>query len=384
MSDEAIPFGRPMIGTEEQAAVAAVLAGTQLVHGPRAKDFEERFAARIGARHAVTAGNCTAAMHLSLMALGVGPGDRVAVPAMTHVATAHVVEYVGATPVFVDCDPETGNMSLEGLRAAAAPGLRAIMPVHYLGLPLDMAALGAIAASCGAVVVEDCAVALDATFDGRKVGTFGATGCFSFYPTKHMTTLEGGMVVTSDDALAGALRQRRAFGYDQMLGERKRPGVYDVTVLGYNLRMNEAQAAIGLCQLAKLDSFQAARSANDAALRAELAEVDELTLFPAVRGPARSSHYCLNATLPRDGKPGRDVVVTALRDQGIGTSVHYPGPVPLMSYYRARYGHAPGAFPIAEWIAEQTISLPVGPHLAPGDPERIATAVKEAVRRARA
>lgn len=384
MSGETIPFGRPMLDAREQAAVADVLAGSQLVHGPVAKAFEERFAARIGTRHAVTAGNCTAAMHLSLMALGIGAGDRVAVPAMTHVATAHVVEYMGATPVFVDCDPETGNMSLAALEAAAGGGLRAIMPVHYLGLPCDMAVLAGIAESCGAVVVEDCAVALDATFDGRKVGTFGATGCFSFYPTKHMTTLEGGMVTTDDDAIAGALRQRRAFGYDQMLGERKRPGVYDVTVLGYNLRMNEAQAAIGLCQLDKLDGFQQARAANDAALREALAGVDALTMFPSARGAARSSHYCLNVTLPRSGAPARDAVVAALRERGIGTSVHYPGPVPLMSYYRERYGHAPGDFPVAEWIAEQTISLPVGPHLAPGDPARIAAAVKDAVTRARA
>jgi perosamine synthetase len=378
-----IPFGRPMLDQAEIEAVTRVLSGPQLVHGPVSKAFEEAFAERIGASRAVTVSSCTAGLHLSLFASGIGAGDEVIVPAMTHVATAHAVEFCGATPIFADVEVDTGNIDPEAVDASAGPRTRAIMPVHYLGLPCDMDRICAIAARVEAIVVEDCALAVDATYDGRKAGTLGDVGCFSFYPVKHMTTLEGGMVTTDSDARADAIAKRKAFGYDRMLGERKVPGVYDVDVLGYNYRMNEAQAAVGLAQLDKLDAFQAARARNFTALRKALADVEEVTVFEAVKGKAVSSHYCLNAVLPADRSVDRARVIELLNAQGVGTSVHYPKPVPAMRYYAERYGYEPGRFPVAEWLADQTISLPVGPHLAEGDPERIAGALKDAVRRAR-
>ena len=385
MSEETIPFGRPMLDDAEIEAVVAVLRGPQLVHGPVTKAFEEAFAERAGAAHAISLSSCTAGLHLSLFAAGIGPGDKVAVPAITHVATAHAVEFCGATPVFVDVDPESGNIDPDGLAAAAEEhDLSAIMVVHFLGLPVDMDRISPIAEKAGAFIVEDCAIAIDATYGGRKVGTLGRTGCFSFYPVKHMTTIEGGMVTTNDDALAASIRQRKAFGYDKALGERAKPGIYDVTVLGYNYRMNEVEAAVGLTQLGKLDAFQSARAANFAALKGALDKVEGVTVFEAVRGKAVSTHYCLNAMLPRDGSIKRDAVVSFLRANGIGTSVHYPGAVPLMTYYKEKYGFRPGQFPVAEWLADATISLPVGPHLEKDHPARIAAAVEAAVRTARA
>ena len=384
MSSNNIPFGRPMVDDAERDAVAAVLSGTQFVHGPVTAAFEEAFAARIGSRFAVSLSSCTAGLHLSLFVSGVSTGDEVIVPAMTHVATAHAVEFCGATPVFADVLGESGNLDPDAVARAITSRTKAIMPVHYLGLPCDMDRLCALAKDANLRVIEDCALAVDATFDGRKAGTLGDAGCFSFYPVKHMTTIEGGMVTTEDEELADAVRKRKAFGYDRMLGERAKPGIYDVDELGYNYRMNEVEAAVGLAQLGKLDEFQARRQENFAALHEALAEEPAVTVFAPVQGKAQSSHYCLNAVLPRDGSVDRDTVVAHLKENGIGTSVHYPVAVPLMRYYREKYGYESGAFPVAEWLAAQTVSLPVGPHLTTADAARVGEVVCAAVDRARA
>jgi dTDP-4-amino-4,6-dideoxygalactose transaminase len=370
-----------MLDADEIAAVTEVLSGTVLVHGPKTKAFEAAFAARIGARFAVGVSSCTAALHLALHVEGIGPGDEVIVPAMTHVATAHAASFCGATPVFADVLPDSGNLDPDAVAAVRTGRTRAVMPVHYLGLPCAMDRIAAVAGD--ALLIEDCALALDAMFGGRKAGTLGRAGCFSFYPVKHMTTVEGGMLTTDDEDLARRVAQARAFGYDRALGERAKPGIYDVTVLGYNYRMNEVAAAVGLAQIAKLDRFQQARAANFAALRDALADIEEVTVFAPTQGRAVSSHYCLNAVLPRDGRIDRDAVIAALAARGVGASVHYPKAVPLMAYYRERYGHRDGAFPVAEWLAAQSVSLPVGPHLKPGDPARIAAALKDAVREGR-
>ena len=377
MPDTPIPFGKPQLDTDVFDAVRTVLESGMLVHGTVTPAFEAAFAQRIGAAEAVAVSSCTAGLHLTLFTRNIGPGDRVAVPAMTHVATAHSVELVGAEPVFIDVDPATGNMDPAALEAGEGP-LAVIMPVHYLGLPCDMDRILAVAQKKGAFVLEDCALAVDATWGDQKAGTLGLAGSFSFYPVKHMTSIEGGMVTTNDPALAHELRRRRAFGYNRALGERTRPGLYDVDILGMNYRMSEVETAVGLAQLTHLDDFMADRSRNDAALRAILTRIDGLTLFPDTHGKATSSHYCINAVLPRDGSVSRDRVVDGLNARKIGSSVHYPGPVPLFTYYSQKYGYKAGQFPVAEWLADQTISLPVGPHLTRGDAERVGNAFQEA------
>jgi dTDP-4-amino-4,6-dideoxygalactose transaminase len=375
-----IPFGRPQLGDEEIAAALAVLRGTQLVHGAVCHAFEEKFAARIGARFATSVSSCTAGLHLALFTAGIGPGDEVVVPAMSHVATAHAVEYCGAKPLFVDVQPDTGNLDPDLLAAALSPTVKAVMVVHYLGLPADMDRVMAAANSVGAFVVEDCALAVDATYGGRKVGAFGRAGSFSFYPVKHMTTLEGGMVTTDIAEVHAAIAKQKAFGYDRTPAQRTKPGIYDVDALGFNYRMNELQAAIGLAQLDRLSEFQAARERNFATIGAQVGSLDRVTVLPARKGKAQSSHYCLNAVLPADGSIERDAVVGHLKAAGIGTSVHYPSALPMLSYYRNKYGYRAGQFPIAEWLAAQTISLPVGPHLDESDAERVGAAFVEAVR----
>lgn len=376
---DSIPFGRPQLDETEIAAVTKVLSGPQLVHGPVSKEFERRFAERAGAAHAISVSSCTTGLHLVLHVQGIGPSDEVIVPAMTHVATAHTVEYCRAKPLFADVLPESGNMDPASVESLMNPKVRAVVPVHYLGLPCDMDRLNSVAQRNNAFVMEDCALALDADYAGRKAGTLALAGVFSFYPAKHMTTAEGGMITTNDSALAERLGKSKAFFYDRGLGERARPGIYDVVGLGYNYRMSELHAAIGVAQMDKLDAIQVARAANYHRLRELLADVSEVTVFAPVQGKARSSHYCLNAVLPKDGSVNRDVVVQGLTARAIGSSVHYPNAVPLFTYYRDKYGYRQGQFPVAEWLAAQTISLPVGPHLRPEDPDRIAAALKAAI-----
>jgi perosamine synthetase len=383
MSNEMIPFGRPMLDQTEIDAVLKVLSGPILAHGPVCGEFETAFAERAGAEHAITVSSGTAGLHLCLFANDVGPGDEVIVPAITHVATAHAAEYCGAKPVFVDVDPANGNIAPVGVAAALTERTRAVMVVHFLGLPCEMDRINADADMAGAFVIEDAALAVDATYGGKKAGTLAKAGCFSFYPIKHMTSIEGGMVTTNDAKFANQIRKRKAFGYDRSHETRVKPGIYDVTMLGYNYRMNEVEAAVGLAQLPKLDQRLKIREHNYHALKNALAELEEVTVFEPTQGKAQSCFYCLNAVLPRDGSLNRDAVAADLKAANIGTSVHYPGAVPLMTYYREKYGYRAGQFPVAEWLAAQTISLPVAPHVPDDFAERIGTAMKDAIFKAR-
>jgi perosamine synthetase len=375
-----LPFGKPIIGQEEKDAVLETLDGPVLVHGPRAKGFEDDFAAWTGAPHAVSVASCTAGMHLIYFALGYGPGDEVIVPAQTHTATAHAVALTGATPVFVDAEPFTGNIDIDKLEAAITPRTRAIAVVHFLGLPVDMTRVMEIARRRGLFVLEDCALAFGTRLDGVHAGLLGDAGVFSFYPVKHMTTAEGGMIVTRDGALADLLRRQRAFGVDRTHGERAAPGSYDVTMLGFNYRMNELEAAIGIVQLRRLDGFLAARKANFAALAAGLEGAPGLTILPDEFERAEGGRYCLQAMLSPELTPRRTDVMLRLKELGVGVSVYYPRPVPLMTWYRERGGHRPEDFPVATRISEASISLPVGPHLTVDDMARIAAAFRSAVK----
>lgn len=374
-----IPFGRPMIGEAERRAVAEVLSGPILVHGPRAEEFERAFGKWTAAPHAVSVASCTAAMHLVYFSWAFGPGDEVIVPAQTHAATAHAVALVGAKPVFVDAERATGNIDVAAIESAVTPNTRAIAVVHYLGVPVDMARVNAIARQRGLKVLEDCALAIGTKLGDVHAGLLGDAGCFSFYPVKHMTTAEGGMITTREAAFAARLARQKAFGVDRHAGERKIPGVYDVTMLGYNYRMNEIEAAIGIEQVKRLDDILARRERNYRALRALLLELPELTLFAEAPPGSTSSRYCLSAMLSPTLAPRRYEVVAALNARGVGTSVYYPRAVPHMTYYVEKYGYRPDSFPNAAWISAASIALPVGPHLDEDDMRYIGKAFKDAL-----
>jgi dTDP-4-amino-4,6-dideoxygalactose transaminase len=375
-----IPFARPWVTDEDRAAVDRVLRGHILTHGPECAGFEADFAELLGpGAHCVSVSSCMAALHLAYLCLGVGPGDEVVVPAQTHVATAHAVELVGATPVFVDADPATGNVTPAAVAAAVGPRTRAVSVVHYLGIPCDMPGIVEVARGVGAYVVEDCALSIGARWDGVHTGLFGDVGCFSFYPVKHLTSGEGGMFVSRDPELAARAARVRGFGIDRTHTERSAPGVYDVAMLGLNYRMSELQAALGRSQVARAGQVLARRAENFSAVATALADLDHVRLIDSADDAAAQSHYCAGLVLEGPLASRRDAVAARINALGVGTSVYYPHPVPRLRWYRERYGDPGDRYPVATELSDSGISLPVGPHLEPGDAERVGAAVRTAV-----
>jgi dTDP-4-amino-4,6-dideoxygalactose transaminase len=377
-----IPFGRPWITDDDRAAVMEVLQGAILTHGPQGKAFESEFAAFLdGEAHCVSVSSCMAALHLAYVQLGIKGGDEVIVPAQTHSATVHAVEWVGATPVFADCDPATGNLTADRIVAAVTPRTRALSVVHFLGIPCDMPAIMSVAQKHGLKVVEDCAIALGARYDRTHVGLFGDAGCFSFYPVKHITTGEGGMFVSRHREVAAGVARLRALGVDRTHAERAIPGMYEVTEIGLNYRMSEMQAALGRSQLRRFSDNLGIRRANFTALQRALANVRGVRVIDAT-GPAllpdkaratgrekraENSYYCLSMVLEGELAARRNEIVKRLNEAGIGTSIYYPQPVPRMQYYRTKYGYDRRKFVEAERISDHSIALPVGPHITEED-----------------
>jgi dTDP-4-amino-4,6-dideoxygalactose transaminase len=374
-----IPFGRPVIGGEERNAVSEVLNGQILVHGPISKKFEDDFAAYTAAPHAVSVSSCTAAMHLVYFDMGIGPGDEVIVPAQTHAATAHAVEYCGAKPVFVDAEIQTGNIDVNHIENAITKQTKAIAVVHYLGMPVDMERVTTLAKKNDLFVLEDCALAIGTYYNGVHAGLLGDAGCFSFYPVKHMTTAEGGMIITKRSDMAARITREKAFGVDRHMGERKIPGVYDVNLLGFNYRMNEIQAAIGVEQLKKMNHFLEKREENYRVLSDGLNQIQEINQFGSTNGKLKSSYYCFSIILQESLVPRRFEIVQFLNSQGVGTSVYYPKPVPHMTYYKEKYGYTENDFPVAAKISYGSIALPVGPHLGVKDMDYIVKVLKNAI-----
>jgi dTDP-4-amino-4,6-dideoxygalactose transaminase len=377
---KSIPFGKPIIGDEERKAVMEVLNGSILVHGARAKEFESVFSKYTGAGYAVSTSSCTAALHLSYFYYGLGKGDEVIVPAQTHTATAHAVELCGAKPVFVDSEKDTGNIDIDQIESYITERTKAISIVHFLGMPVDMARIIEIAKKYNLFVIEDCALALGSYFNGVHAGLHGDVGCFSFYPVKHMTTAEGGMLITNSEDIAKKITRQKAFGVDRHMGERSIPGVYDVTMLGFNYRLNEIQAAIGIEQMKRLDGFIKKRKENYELLSAGIENINEIGQFLSSHGKYQSSYYCLSILLNDSISSKRFEIVSQLKQKGVGTSVYYPKPVPCLTYYKNKYGYREKDFPVASWISESSIALPVGPHLDKEDMEYIINSVKNTVR----
>jgi perosamine synthetase len=366
-----IPFGKPILEKEEKQAVQEVLSGPILVHGPKSEQFENSFREFTGAPHAISVSSCTAGMHLIYHALGFGPGDEVIVPSQTHVATAHAVELTGARPVFVDANIHSGNIDVDAIETMITHRTKALAVVHYLGVPADMEKISEIAKKHGLFLLEDCALSPGASFNGVHTGLIGDAGCFSFYPVKHLTTAEGGMIILKDQALAEKLRLLKAFGVNRTHGERSVPGEYDVVALGYNYRMSEVHAAIGIEQIKKLPSFLDKRKENFLSLEPSLSGLNGFRILPQPINETRtSSHYCMGIILESELIEKRSEIMDRLKSRGIGTSIYYPKPVPHMSYYRDKYGAAD--CPNAEVISNSIIALPVGPHLGLDDMQTIA------------
>ena len=379
-----IDFGKPLIGNEEISAVTKALQSPQLVHGPNAETFERNFEKFVGGGHAVSLSSCTAGLHLAYLQLQLGIGDEVIVPAQTHVATAHAVSYVGAKPVFVDVDKETGNIDVAKIEDAITDKTRAICVVHYLGCPVEMDKILKIAKNKNLFVVEDAALALGATYRGVHVGLLGDVGVFSFYPVKHITTAEGGMLLTLHERVAHTIKKLKAFGYDKQLGERSTPGLYDVNMLGLNYRMNEIQASLGIVQLKRINDFLQRRRQNSKAFYTFVEEISEIQLLGSKNPDIKHANYCCVAILKGALAGKRDVFIAELKLKGIGTSIYYPGPVPALTYYQQKYGYDKNEFPNASMISENSVAFSVGPHLNENDMEYTGEVIKKIIQKIRA
>ena len=376
-----IPFARPLLGREEKQAAAEVLDGHILVHGPKTLEFEKKFAKWSGSNESVAVSSCTAGLHLTYFNLGIGPGDEVIVPAMTHVATAHAIELTGATPVFVDAEIKTGNIDINLIEEAINSNTKALSVVHFLGMPVDMDRINEIALKHNLFVVEDAALAFGSRYNGVHAGLLGDVGVFSMYPVKHITTLEGGIVLSKHKEVLNELSLKRAFGVDRTHTDRKIPGQYDVNRLGFNYRMNELQAALGICQIDRLDGFLNVRKRNYEVLSARLTEEDRVHQFSSSHDKFQSSYYCKSVILGEQLFINRLKIIEELSNRGVGTSIYYPRPVPQLSYYKEKYGLKKGQFKVAEMIAYQSIALPVGPHLSEGDAEYIGATFLEVIKK---
>ncbi len=356
-----IRIAEPQIGPEEREAALAALASGQLAQGPRVATFEKAFATYVGAPHAVAVSSGTAALHLALLAHGVGPGDEVVVPAFTYAATANAVALTGARPVFADVRESDLTIDPAEVERALTPKVRAVVAVHLYGAPAPLEELRPLCARRGVALIEDAAQAHGAAVGGERIGARG-TACWSFYATKNITTGgEGGMVTTDDPAVADRVRLLRN------QGERQR---YVTERPGFNYRMTEVAAAIGLAQLRKLDAWNERRRANAAALTAGLRGVVPLPCPPGV------THAVHQYTVRVPGGR-RDALLARLREQGIEAAVFYPAPVPRLPAYAAEWKGV--AFPVAERAAREVLSLPVHPGLSDDDLRAIIDAVNSAV-----
>ena len=299
--------------------------------------FSCSFKKYTGAPHAVSVSSCTAGMHLIYFTIGLGPGDEVIIPAQTHIATAHAVELTGAKPIFVDAEIETGNIDPTKIEEAITKNTKAITVVHYLGVPVDILEIKKITDKHNLFLLEDCALAPGAYYNNKHVGLHGDAGVFSFYPVKHITTAEGGMIILKDEELASKLKLKKAFGVDRTHGERKIPGMYETIELGLNYRMSEIHAAIGIEQLKKLPMFLKKRKENFDHLSKMLSDLQNArVVFQPNNKTKISCYYCLSILLNDSIVNKRSYIMEQLKQLEIGTSVYYPQPVPRMKYYREK------------------------------------------------
>ena len=370
MSDNEIPLARPLLGEAEERGVIEVLRSGRLSLGPLLGEFERRFAARIGAPYASAVSSGTAGLHLALRAVGVSDGDEVITSPFSFVASANVIVYERATPVFVDIDPRTLTIDPAAAAAAVGPRTSALLPVHIFGWPADVEALEQI----GGPIVEDACEALGAQHaDGVAVGARGHPAVFAFYANKQLTTGEGGMVTLGHES------EKQRIDSERNQGRAPDMDWLDHDRLGFNYRLSELACAIGLAQLDRLDDMLAARTRVAAAYGEALAGIEGLELPCPDAGGCVRGWFVYTVSLPRGCD--RDETIRGLRMRGVQSKPYLPA-IHLMSYYRERFGHRPGEFPVCEDVAERSLALPFHPRLSEGDVAAVAQALTAVLARA--
>jgi dTDP-4-amino-4,6-dideoxygalactose transaminase len=350
-----IPFFMHDLGKAELDSLAEVLANPILTTGEWVARFERRFADYLGARHGVGVTSCTGALHLALMALGIGPGDEVITTPMTFIASSTAIMEAGAKPVFVDVEPETGNLDVHNIEAAITERTRAIVPVHLYGQMCDMRAIRKIADTYGLKVIEDAAHCVEGTRDGIHTGELGDAACYSFYATKNLTCGEGGALVTNDDELAAKVRLLRLHGMNKNANDRHREGYkhWDMTVLGWKYNMDNIQAALLLPQMDRLEENWRKRRDLAEKYEARLWDIPNLSRPKTLTLVEHAWH--LFPVWVGDGQ--RDRVIAELQKAGIGVMVNYRA-IHLLTFFRETFSFIPGDFPVAERIGDASLSLP--------------------------
>jgi dTDP-4-amino-4,6-dideoxygalactose transaminase len=373
----AVPLADVLVDDELRAAVDEVITSGWWSMGPKVLEFEEAFAEFCSVRHALAVANGTAALHLALLAAGCGPGDEVVLPSLNFVAAANAIAHTGATPVFCDIrGPDDLNLDPADLEAALGPRTKAVVVLHYGGFPCDMQAVGELAEERGFLVIEDAAHAPGATWRGRPCGALGLVGCFSFFSNKNLPVGEGGMIVTDDDDLADRLRLLRSHGMTTLTWERHRghASSYDVVAQGFNYRLDELRAAMGLVQLRRLPDENARRGTISARYRERLDGVNGITMpFGKLEEGTTSAHHLAVALLP-EGR--RDDFRAALSERRIQTSVHYP-PIHLFSQYTELGSRRP--LPRTEAVAARVVTLPLYAHMRDEQIELVTEGLIEAL-----
>jgi dTDP-4-amino-4,6-dideoxygalactose transaminase len=381
---EYLVFGRPVIGDAEIAEVTDSLRSGWIGTGPKVQRFEQMLSDYVAVPYVRCVSSCTAALMLGLKTLGIGPGDEVLVPSMTFVASANAVEHVGATPIFVDSEPETGLIDLAAADAAVTARTRAIMPVHLAGRPVDMDALGALRDRHGVLVVEDAAHAIGAEWNGTRIGGHGNLTAYSFYVTKNITTIEGGALATHDRELAARVERLALHGLSLGAWQRFSDAGYrhyEVDEPGFKFNMTDVQAALGLHQLPKLDEW-IERRAELWARYDELLTGLPLQLPPPAAPETRHARHLYQVLVDPAGGLGRDELMASLTLRRIGVGVHYRA-CHLHAYYRDKYELRPEEFPVATDISDRTISLPLAVDMTEGDLLDVANALSDALGAAR-
>lgn len=380
--EKMLVFGAPNFGEDEIAEVVDTIKSGWVGTGPKTKKFEEEFAAYVGAKYAIALNSCTAGLHLSMVVLGIGPGDEVIVPSLTFGATANVVEHVGARPVLVDIDPATLCIDPQQIERAITPRTKAIIPVHYGGMPCAMDRIREIADTRQLAIVEDAAHATGTLYQGRKIGTLSPLTNFSFYANKNLSTAEGGMVTTDDPALEEKLRVYHLHGLSRDAWKRyhtKAFSVSEVVVPGYKYNMTDLQASLGLHQLRKQEQFIARREEIAAFYDEAFSELDGMIRTQSRPHDGQNRHvlhlYVLMLNLAQL-KVGRNQVISALLAENIGAALHYQ-PLHMQPYYRDTYGYQPDHLPVACCIGESVLSLPLVPQMTQQDAQDVVDAVEK-------
>ncbi len=372
-----LPFAKPSIDDATIAEVSAVLSSGWLTTGPRVKQFEKMLSAACGGRRALALNSATAGLHVALLALDLQPGDEVITTPLTFVASLNTIVQAGAKPVLVDIDRGTLNLDIDRVAAAITPKTRAVMPVHFAGLSVDLDPLYALAEKHGLRIIEDAAHSIGTAYKGRTIGSFGDIQVFSFHPNKNITTGEGGAVVTSDPKVIKAIERLRFHGIDRDAFNRfSKQGsqTYDVVTPGFKYNMLDLQAAIGLHQLPKLNGFIERRKLLAERYQALLADWPQLELPAAPAYDNRHAWHLFTPRLTAAAHVDRDGFINRMKEHDIGIGLHYTA-AHLFSYYQETFGYRPGDFPHAEAAGSAIVSLPLFPDMTEEQQDRVITAM---------